>query len=67
MFYYISGILAHREAGLAVIDCGGVGYKLTVSQNTLSELDRAASRTDKVKLFTHMAVRDFRACYISCW
>lgn len=58
MFYYISGILAHREAGLAVIDCGGVGYKLTISQNTLSELDRTASRTDKVKLFTHMAVRE---------
>ncbi|MBQ4150965.1 MAG: Holliday junction branch migration protein RuvA [Clostridia bacterium] len=58
MFYYISGILAHREAGLAVIDCGGVGYKLTVSQNTLAELDRVSSRTDKVKLFTHMAVRE---------
>ena len=58
MFYYLSGVLAHREAGVAVIDCGGVGYKLTVSQNTLSELDRAASRTDKVKLFTYMAVRE---------
>lgn len=58
MFYYISGILAHREAGLAVIDCGGVGYKLTVSQNTLAELDRISSRADKVKLFTHMAVRE---------
>ena len=58
MFYYISGILAHREAGVAVIDCSGVGYKLTVSQNTLSELDRGASRTDKVKLFTYMAVRE---------
>ena len=58
MFYYISGTLAHREAGLAVIDCGGVGYKLTVSQNTLSELDRASSRTDKAKLFTYLAVRE---------
>ena len=58
MFYYLSGILAHREAGLAVIDCGGVGYKLTVSQNTLAELDRLASRSDRVKLFTYMAVRE---------
>ncbi len=58
MFYYISGILAHREAGLAVIDCGGIGYKLTVSQNTLAELDKSASRTDKAKLFTYMAVRE---------
>ena len=58
MFYYLSGILAHREAGLAVIDCGGVGYKLTISQNTLSELDRMAGKTDKVKLYTHLAVRE---------
>nr|MBQ5811595.1 Holliday junction branch migration protein RuvA [Clostridia bacterium] len=52
MFYYLYGTLAHREAGIAVIDCGGVGYKLTVSQNTLAELDKNASRTDKAKLFT---------------
>ena len=58
MFYYISGNLAHREAGIAVIDCGGVGYKLTVSQNTLAELDRTANRTDKAKLFTYLAVRE---------
>ena len=58
MFYYLNGILAHREAGVAVIDCGGVGYKLTISQNTLSELDRNASRSDRAKLFTYMAVRE---------
>ena len=58
MFYYLSGVLAHREAGIAVIDCGGVGYKLTVSQNTLSAIDRIATRSDKVKLYTYMAVRE---------
>lgn len=58
MFYYLNGILAHREAGVAVIDCGGVGYKLTVSQNTLAELDKNASRSDKAKLFTYLAVRE---------
>ncbi len=58
MFYYLSGTLAHRESGIAVIDCGGVGYKLNVSQNTLAELDKNASRTDKAKLYTHMSVRE---------
>ncbi|MBQ5612875.1 MAG: Holliday junction branch migration protein RuvA [Clostridia bacterium] len=58
MFYYLSGVLAHREAGIAVIDCGGVGYKLTISQNTLTTLDRLASRSEKVKLYTYMAVRE---------
>ena len=58
MFYYVSGILAHRELGFAVIDCGGVGYRLTVSQNTLAALDRASARESKVKLYTYMAVRE---------
>ena len=58
MFYYLFGTLAHREAGIAVIDCGGVGYKLTISQNTLSALDKIAPRGEKIKLFTYMAVRE---------
>ncbi len=58
MFYYVNGMLAHKEPGFAVIDCGGVGYRLTVSQNTLTALDRAAVRESKVKLFTYMAVRE---------
>ncbi len=56
MFYYLKGELAYRENGLCVIDCGGVGYKLTVSMNTsdilLSKLGK------EVKLFTHLAVRE---------
>ena len=34
MYYYVSGTLALKNMGFAVIDAGGVGYKLTVSQNT---------------------------------
>lgn len=58
MFYYLQGILAHQEPGFAVIDCGGVGYRLTVSQNTAAAIDRAAPRGEKVRLFTYMAVRE---------
>ena len=58
MLYYVSGTVTVLEPGLAVIDCGGVGYKLTVSQNTLSELDKGASRSDRAKLYTYMAVRE---------
>lgn len=58
MFYYLNGILAHKEPGFAVLDCGGVGYRLTVSQNTLAALDRASVRSDRVKLYTYMAVRE---------
>ena len=34
MFYYLKGTLAHLESGVAVIDAGGVGYKLTISGTT---------------------------------
>lgn len=56
MFYYISGTLAHREPGFAVLDCGGVGYRLTVSQNTMAALDTLQGKS--AKLYTHMAVRE---------
>ena len=38
MFYYVKGELVMTDPQSAVVDCGGVGYKLTVSMNTLSHL-----------------------------
>jgi Holliday junction DNA helicase RuvA len=56
MFYYLYGTLEINDAGICVIDCGGVGYKLTTSLIT-SELlcDKVGQ---KVKLFTYLAVRE---------
>jgi Holliday junction DNA helicase RuvA len=56
MFYYLKGELAHREMNTCVIDCGGVGYKLTVSFNTSDSLLTKLGK--EVKLFTHLAVRE---------
>ena len=59
MFYYISGKLAMLMPGFAVIDAGGVGYRLSISQNTYDSLPRSAADTEKVvKLYTWMAVRE---------
>ncbi len=48
-----------------VIECGGVGYKLTATTNTISKLpppkfspDGCAIEGETVRLFTHMAVRE---------
>lgn len=54
MFYYIQGEVAHTEPSCAVIDCGGVGYKLTVSGNTAAK----CALGKKMKLFTHLSVRE---------
>ncbi len=56
MFYYVCGELAYKDLNTCVIDCGGVGYKLTVSHITSGEL--ASSVGKKVKLFTYLAVRE---------
>ena len=59
MFYYISGKLAMANPTTAVIDAGGVGYKLTISENTYNSLpNRHASESPTVRLFTYMAVRE---------
>ena len=54
MFYYVSGAVAHIEPYLAVIDCGGVGYACRTTAYTLSHLKKG----DKVKIFTHLNVRE---------
>ena len=38
MFYYIKGLVTELEPNFAVIDCGGVGYGLSISTNTVSSL-----------------------------
>ena len=59
MFYYISGKLAYATPTTAVIDAGGVGYKLTISENTYNSLPpRHTVDVPIAKLFTYMAVRE---------
>ena len=59
MFYYISGALAYAAPNLAVIDSGGVGYKMTISQTTFEALPRSIrGESVNAKLYTYMAVRE---------
>lgn len=56
MYYYLNGELALCEGGTCVVDCSGVGYKLTISLITSQNLSNKIGQ--KVKLFTHLAVRE---------
>jgi holliday junction DNA helicase RuvA len=51
----VSGTVAVRRADYVVIDCGGVGYRLAVSAQTLRQVP-AVGR--KATLHTHLVVRD---------
>lgn len=60
MFYYIHGTLALLDPSFAVIEAGGVGYKLTISQTTHDAIPPhlTVSEPPRVKLLTYMAVRE---------
>ena len=55
MIALISGSVAVRHSDHVVVDCGGVGYKLAVSSETLRHVPVVGER---VRLHTHLVVRD---------
>lgn len=55
MYYSLTGKLIHTEAHLAVINCGGVGYKCMTTLTTLSCLEPVGS---EATLYTYLNVRE---------
>jgi len=56
MIYHVNGTLEYCEPGFCVIDCGGVGYKLTVSDFTFSAV--CSHVGEREKLLTYLQVRE---------
>lgn len=56
MFHYIRGTLAAIRQGFAVLDTGGVGFRLCVSDNTYQAISK--KQNTEVKLFTYLSVRE---------
>lgn len=54
MIYSLTGELTHWEAGLAVIECGGVGYACRTTMNTLAKI----RELDEVKLYTYLHITE---------
>ena len=59
MIYCLTGEIIYIDAltSTAVIDCGGVGYKVSATGNAISFLS-AKGEGAKVRIFTYMAVRE---------
>jgi Holliday junction DNA helicase RuvA len=55
MIALLEGTVAVRRADHVVVSCGGVGYRLAVSAETLRHVPRVGSATT---MFTHLIVRD---------
>lgn len=56
MIYHLNGTLELCEEGSCVIDCGGVGYKLFISDNTYTAI--VSQVGSKMKLLTYLQVRE---------
>lgn len=58
MIYCLTGELIYLDAlsYTAVIDCAGVGYKVTVTGNTLTKI--SAKTNETVRVFTYMSVKE---------
>ena len=54
MYYYVNGTVAEIDAGLAVIDCGGVGYAVYTSTYSQSQMKQGQI----CKVFTHCNIRE---------
>ena len=55
MIAFVSGILEMKLNGYIVIDVGGVGYKVFMSESSIDILGNVG---DKVKVYTHQHVRE---------
>lgn len=54
MIYSLQGELTHWEAGLAVVECGGVGYACRTTMNTLAKI----RDLNEVKLYTYLHITE---------
>lgn len=55
MYYSVTGRLIYTEPGLAVVECGGVGYKCMTTLTTQSVLPPLGK---EATLYTHLNVRE---------
>lgn len=55
MIYSINGTIAHVEPFHIVVECGGIGYSIKTSMNSISKLSGVG---EKVKIYTYLHVRE---------
>lgn len=55
MLYSLRGRLIHTEPSVAVVECGGVGYKCLTTMNTQRSLPKL---NEEAVLYTHLNVRE---------
>ncbi len=55
MLAFLNGILRAKYEGIAIVECGGVGYEIMVTNSTFCNLP---DEDEQVKIYTYMNVRE---------
>ncbi len=55
MFAYMIGTIEYKKDNLLILENNGIGYELTVSNNTLASLP---AEHEEIKVYTYMQVRE---------
>lgn len=55
MIYSLTGTLIEKDLGMAVVECGGVGYLLSITGQTLSLLPDVG---EKLRIYTYLNVKE---------
>lgn len=55
MIYSVKGSLIYTDAKTAVVECGGVGFRCSVTHKTLAQLPKVG---EEARLYTYLAVRE---------
>ena len=55
MYAYIKGSLTEKDSGSAVIEAGGIGYRIFCPLSTLAQLDK---QQEQYKLYTYLNVKE---------
>ena len=56
MISRLTGQIIHKDLGFVILETGGVGYKVAVTNETLNEITKAGGKP--VSLWTHQAIRE---------
>ena len=54
LYFFIKGMLESKDEGFIVVENNGIGYKISVSENTMSSFTTAS----QITVYTHLYVRE---------
>lgn len=56
MISHLTGNIIHKDLGFVILETGGIGYKVSMTGETLSEITKSGNK--QISLWTYLAIRE---------